>query len=198
MSSFSKRWPEAIMVLLLGVATTAPAHAADGPSCTPFERAAACCPHPPVACCTPEVSTPVDNEAVAQICGAKHPRGEANALQSCKRYFTVDDVPAEVVFGRQPGDDAAFDRLRAGLNVGHSRVSDLQIAGAAHAFLVRTLDDHGQVESSSAWARVGSEIVHVDAERAACDDAQVPRLLARAILRLEQKRSQAALVRKPS
>jgi hypothetical protein len=198
MSSFRKRGGACAALVLLSVAITTLAFAADGPACTPFERVAACCPHPPVACCTPEVSTPVDDAAVVQICGAKHPKGEANGMQACKRYFTVEDVQAEVVFGRQPGDDAAFGKLRASFNEGHSRVSDLQVAGAARAFLVRTLDDNGHVESASAWARVGSEIIHVDAEHAVCDEHQVSRLLAHAIERLQPKRSQAAPVHNPS
>jgi hypothetical protein len=197
MSSFRKR-SGGYALLVLSVAMTTLVHAAEGPACTPFERTPACCPHAPAACCAPEVSTPVDDALVAQVCGAKHPKGETNAMQACKRYFTIEDAQVEVVFGRQPGDDGAFGKLRASLNQGHARVSELQVPGAARAFLVRTLDDSGHVESSSAWARVGSEIVHVEAEHAVCDDSQVPRLLARAIERLQPKRSQVAPAHNPS
>jgi hypothetical protein len=173
------------------LATSAVAVAADGPSCVPFDRTPACCPHEPPTCCAAEVAAPIDDSAVAQICGAKQAKGQSNAMQSCKRYYTKGDVQAEIVFGRQPGDDAALAKLRIGMTEGRARVSDVQIRGAQQAFLVRTLDETGRLEKTSVWAHVGAEIVYVEAERTVCDETQVTQLLVHAIERLAPPRTQA-------
>jgi len=163
-----------------------------GPMCKIFDRTPSCCPHPPPQCCAPELSTPLDDDSIGKICGATLPKGQASGLNVCNHYFTRGEEIGEVSFGRELGSVASFEKLRTELAGGRSKVSVVTVAGAKQAFLLRQTDELGKLERSSAWAWVGTEIVHIEAERNACDEDQVLRLLARAIERLPASAPPAA------
>lgn len=171
----------AVALLGLGLAGVA---RADGPACKTFDRSPPCCPHPPPQCCPAPVAGPLDDETVAQVCGAQAPKGQTSSLNTCKRYFVRGEAIAEVAFGRELGDAKAFDKLRADLAGPRALASAATVAGAARAFVLREVDETGAPQRASAWALVGAEILHVQAERGACDDEQVQRLLARAVERV--------------
>jgi hypothetical protein len=172
----------AFLCLLLA---TSAASAADTPpvSCQTFERAPACCPHPPPSCCPASLAAPLDDALVGEVCGGAAPKGQNAAFNACKRYYQRGADVGEVVLGREPGDRSTFDKIRTQMSSGGGQASAIKLAGADAAFVLRELDEAGRVQRSSAWALSRGEIVHVEAERAACDDTQVVRLLERALQR---------------
>jgi hypothetical protein len=170
----------ALVALLAG----SPAFAADGPACKTFDPSPACCPHPPPTCCEPSVAAPVDDAAVAQVCGAPQPKGQAGGLNLCKHYYERGDLVGEVAFGREPGDAAAFDKLQKTVAGARSRVEAATIAGTQRAFVIRQTDETGKLERTSVFALVGAEIVHLDVEHNVCDGTQTLRLFQRALERL--------------
>ena len=165
------------------------AHAAD-PTCHTYDRSPTCCPHPPPQCCPPAIAQSVDDAVVAEVCGgAGVPKGESTMLGECRRYYAHDDFIGEVLFGRQTGDAAAFDKVRAQLTSPRGQVSTVTVQGAQHAFVVRAVTETGALERTSAWALVGNELFHVEAEVAACTAPQVEVLLGRAIARLREEKN---------
>ncbi len=181
-------WVRSVSIVAFGLGSSV-ALAADGPSCRTFDRAPACCPHPAPVCCPAPVSAGIDDAAVRAICGESTPKGESAGNDSCKRYYTRNEVVNEVSFSRVAGDAAKFEKLRGSLAGARNRVSPIKVAGAASAFIVRELGDDGALERSSAWALTGSEVLTVEAERGACDDNQVVRLLAHALERVQAEAS---------
>jgi len=174
------RWFAALAV----AAATVPASAAEPAACTTYDRAPACCPHPPPQCCAVEQATPLDDRAVAEICGATVPKGQAAGMGECKRYYERKDGIGEIGFGRELGDVAAFEKLRTSLSGARSRVTAATLPGAVRAFVLRELDERGQATSTAAWVLTpGNEIVHVQAEQTICNDQQVLQLLQRALSR---------------
>lgn len=154
-------------------------------SCHAYDRSPTCCPHPPPQCCPPELAQHLDDSLVASVCGgAGTPKGESTMLGECRHYYAHDDLIGEVLFGRQPADGAAFDKLRAQLTSPRGQVSTVTVPGAQRAFVVRAVTETGALERTSAWALVGNEMIHVEAEVAACTAPQVEVLLGRAIARL--------------
>ncbi len=152
--------------------------------CKPLDRTPSCCPHPPPQCCAPEVSEPLDEAGVAQICTGVTAKGEHAGIGACFRYFARGDRTGEVQFSRESGDAAAFEKRKVALLSPSSRVSAATVPQAQRAFVLRELDEKGVVERSAIWALVGREIVHVGAETEACNEDQVMRLLHRAIERM--------------
>ena len=110
-------------------------------------------------------------------------------MDACRRYFARGDQTGEVSFSREPGDLALLARRKQQLLGPRAQVSDVTVAQAQKAFVIRDVDETGAAERSAAWALVGKELVHVEAERAACSDAQVVRLLGKAIERLSASTS---------
>ena len=179
----SKSWVPRVAIVVFGFGASV-AFAADGPACRTYDAALACCPHPAPSCCAPPVRQALDDASVLTICGAATPKGEAAGIETCKRYYGRGETVGEVSFSRQAGGAAKFENLRASLAGERSRISPATVAGAKSAFVLRELDDSGALERSSAWALVGTEVLSIEAERGVCDDAQVIRLLTRAIERV--------------
>lgn len=169
-------------LLLSGVAGAA--------ECQTFDRSPACCPHAPPVCCPADLASTVDDMLVAQACGgAGAPKGQSQLLDECRHYYGHDDVIGEVLTGRQPAATSAFDAMRARLTSPRAQVASIAVAGAQHAFIVRNVTETGALERTAAWALVGGEMIHVEAEVEACTAPQVEVLLARMIERLHDGKS---------
>lgn len=172
--------------LSAGLGVAALAQADEAPTCRPFDNAPACCPHPPPQCCEPVSSRLLDEASVLELCGGLSAKGEKAAFGACNRYFARGDRTVEVIFGREPGDAAAFDKRKSQLGGATARISAATVAQAQKAFWVREVDETGTTARSALWALVGKEIVHVYAEHVACGEDAVMKLLVRAIERMRQ------------
>jgi hypothetical protein len=173
------------VALLFALFATGTASAGEGASsCHPYDATPPCCPHPPPQCCPADTSAPLDEASIVQICGGLTVKGEASGLNACNRYFTRGDRKVVVTYGREPGDAAVFAKRRADLSSPTGKTTTVSVAQTQAAFSLRELDDTGGIERSSVWALVGREIVHVEAEHVACDEAQVLKLLQRALERM--------------
>jgi hypothetical protein len=174
----------AALVLAASVVTDSDAVAAG--QCQTFSRAPPCCPHPPPQCCPAPVSTPIDDALVQSVCGPGEAKGETYELDECKRYYARGDQLAQVAFGRQPGDAAALAKIRKGLAGPGAQLADVVVAGVKGAFVMRALDEKGATDQVAVWALAGAEIVHLDVEVAACNEAQAVTLFSRAIERMKR------------
>jgi hypothetical protein len=170
--------------LLLALVFVGGVAKADGPACRTFERTPACCPHPPPTCCPALVGGPLDDATVLQVCGTAVVKGQTGTANQCRRYFERDALVGEVVFGREPGDAGALEKMRAGFGGARARVETVTVVGTQRAFVLRQTDETGKVERVSVWALVGSEIAHLEVERSLCGEDQALRLFARAIERM--------------
>ena len=166
------------------MSSTGVANAADAPSCHPFDRTPPCCPHAPPQCCPAPVSEPLDDASIVQLCGAATVKGENAGFNQCRRYFARGETVGQVEFGREVGDASTFSKLKASLGGARARVDAASFVGALQGFVVVEVDETGAPTRSSAWALVGTEILHVEAEREICDAKNVGSLMVRAIERL--------------
>lgn len=169
--------------MLVGAALlSAPALAGDAPACKTHDSTPACCPHAPPSCCAPELRQ-LDERVITEICGAAPYLGEAAGANVCNRYLERGGTKAQVTYGRERGDQAAFAKLRATLGGPRAKVLAQSIVGARQGFVIREVDEEGRPSRASAWAFSEGEIVHVEVEASLCDDKQVIRLLERALVR---------------
>lgn len=154
--------------------------------CRTFDRTPACCPHPPPVCCPAEMAAPIDDALVHAVCGPSEAKGESYSLEECNRFYGTKDLIGQISFAKMAGGAPKLAAIRKELAGPRATLVDLRVPGAARAFLVRDLDEHGTAERVSLWGLVGDEVVHVAAEVSVCTETQAIALFKRAIERMRR------------